>query len=190
MKRAELTKTLLINAALDAIAQAGATTFTLDSVAKRAGVSKGALLHHFSTRSLLIEGVIQDRVNRFWHQVQDLILQDREPHGRVTRAYVKVITDREGALSPAWRGLGTAFVSDPSLMQMWRDTLRHSQSGIEAECAICTAACIARLSADSLWHCELFGSLRLTDEARERLVERMVEMTYPEAGEAYARKAA
>jgi AcrR family transcriptional regulator len=180
MKKAELTRTLLLDAALAAIAEAGATTFTLDSIAKRAGVSKGALLHHFATRSVLIEAVVKERVDQFWQQVQKLVLAETEAHGRVTRAYVRAITDGEGALSRTWRGLSTAFVTDPSLMHLWRDTLRHYQSGIEAECNACSAVWIARLAADSLWTSELFGNSRIQPAAREKLVRHLIDLTHPE----------
>jgi AcrR family transcriptional regulator len=189
MKKAELTKTLLIDATLAAIAEAGATTFTLENIAKRAGISKGALLHHFATRSVLIEAVIKERVDQFWHKVQELILVDEDAHGRVTRAYVRAITDTDGALSRAWRGLSTAFVTDPSLMHLWRDTLRHYQSGIEAEGNACSSVWIARLASDSLWTSELFGNSRISPTARETLVCRLIELTYPEV-EVVQRKAA
>jgi AcrR family transcriptional regulator len=178
-RQADVTRTLLIRAAGDAISEAGATTFTLDGVAKRAGLSKGALLHHFPTKSVLVEAVVRDLVDQFWNDVQAAAREDSEPNCRMTRAYILTIARLGEKQNRRWGGLATAFVVDPSLLHLWRDTLRRYQQTVESETQACESAWIARLAVDSLWSAELFGTPAIGGTSRAKLIERLVGLTYP-----------
>ena len=52
-KKSQLTNSQIIQAALSVAAEKGAGKVTLDSVAKAAGVSKGGLIYHFSSKEAL-----------------------------------------------------------------------------------------------------------------------------------------
>jgi len=171
----------LLDAVGEAIALAGATTFTLDAIAKRAGVSKGALLHHFPTKSVLVEEFVKSLLSQFWEEVYKLASEDEEPFGRMTRAYTKSILCmyRSPAQSRRWNGLMTAFVMNPSLMYLWRDASSTHQRPLEAETVEDDALMVARMAVDSYWSNQLFGVQSISSEARQKFIERLVEMTLP-----------
>jgi len=177
----ENTRSRLLDAVGEAIAVAGATTFTLDAIAKRAGVSKGALLHHFPTKSVLVEEFVKSLLNQFWDEVYKLSNEDDEPHGRMTRAYTNTILSvyRTPAQSRRWNGLMTAFVMNPSLMYLWRDASSQFQRPLEAETAENDALMIARMAVDSYWSNQLFGVQSVSSESRKKFIERLIEMTLP-----------
>ena len=52
--RSAITQQALIDAALEVIAEVGLSAATTDRFARRAGVSRGAMLHHFPTREDII----------------------------------------------------------------------------------------------------------------------------------------
>ena len=177
----ENTRSRLLDAVGEAIALAGATTFTLDAIAKRAGVSKGALLHHFPTKSVLVEEFVKSLLAQFWEDVYKLASEDAEPFGRMTRAYTNSIlcVYKSPVYSRRWNGLMTAFVMNPSLMYLWRDASSKYQRALEAETAENDALMIARMAVDSYWSNQLFGVQSISSDARQQFIERLVSMTYP-----------
>lgn len=49
----------ILNAACDIVFGEGISRFTLEQIAKKAGISKGGLLYHFSTKEILIKEMIK-----------------------------------------------------------------------------------------------------------------------------------
>ncbi|MFH5187268.1 TetR/AcrR family transcriptional regulator [Paenibacillus sp. TAB 01] len=66
MERAPLNKrAAILKAACQFVREKGAAQLTLEAVAKEAGVSKGGLLYHFPSKEALIQGVMEDFLDRF-----------------------------------------------------------------------------------------------------------------------------
>jgi AcrR family transcriptional regulator len=54
-----------LDAAEDLLCDQGSTALTLSAVADRAGVSKGGLLYHFSSKEALIKGMVERLIDDF-----------------------------------------------------------------------------------------------------------------------------
>lgn len=63
-KKALETKIKIIKAANQLLEEQETSKFTLEEVAKKAGVSKGGLLYHFSSKRELIQGMLIFSWNR------------------------------------------------------------------------------------------------------------------------------
>ena len=96
--RSRVTRQRLLEAAAECLAEAGWSGSTVAMVAERAGVTRGALQHHFPTREDLftaaIEHVAEERLAFVRAQAADL-----PPHGRkrteaVVEMVVRMYTDR------------------------------------------------------------------------------------------------
>lgn len=88
---AERTRATVLDAAAAAIVERGPSV-SLDLIAKRAGVSKGGLLHHFPSRDDLIAALMQRQREQFKRRLDEAL--DSEPEGsagRFTRAYVRAV---------------------------------------------------------------------------------------------------
>jgi AcrR family transcriptional regulator len=75
----------ILDAAADVITARGISAFTLDAVAQAAGVSKGGLLYHFSSKDSLISGLQRRMASR-------LVDTLREAEGRsepVLQAFIR-----------------------------------------------------------------------------------------------------
>ena len=93
----ERTKKAIIDAAAQMIYSHGASV-SLADIAAAAGVSKGALTHHFTSRSALEEAILLDVSQRFWDAVQErLDLSENRP-GKLLRAYIRALTDDDDAV--------------------------------------------------------------------------------------------
>jgi AcrR family transcriptional regulator len=64
------------------IAEKGLNRFTLEEVAKEAGVSKGGLLYHYPSKDALIKGLIEYHINDF----EDRVIGRYEDQGNVSSA--------------------------------------------------------------------------------------------------------
>lgn len=65
---------------------------TLGDIAAAAGISKGGLLYHFSSKDALRAAVCEDVVDRLWRAVHDLVRPEDGQPGALLRAYVRALT--------------------------------------------------------------------------------------------------
>lgn len=93
----ERTRRAIINAASQMFYSHGASV-SLADIASAAGVSKGALTHHFTSRSALEEAILLDVSQRFRDAVHArLDLSENRP-GKLLRAYIRALTDDDAAV--------------------------------------------------------------------------------------------
>lgn len=141
----------LIDAATRLVREHGAAALTLDAVARMAGMSKGGLLHHFPTKTALIEGMLRALMDNFVVDAQAEYASDTRAPGRWLRAYVRATFD------PAPPPLETIFlllgvITDlPAFLPLldadsaaW--LARLTDDGIDA-----TRARLIRMAADAYW---------------------------------------
>jgi len=79
-RKSAQTRTLLLNATMECLAEYGYSDTTTQLVTKTAKVSRGAMLHHFSTKQHLIEHVIEytfyRRIMAFYNDILPLSQQE------------------------------------------------------------------------------------------------------------------
>ncbi len=133
----------LLDAARHVIAANGVPGLTLDAVARRAGVSKGGLLHHFPTKNALLSALINRHVDEWRADIMRAYdLQPAGP-GRLARGLVQLCLSDEpaagkkgnwsDAMRSSCRVVLTAVVQDPSLVQPIRDLYTELGTMIEAD---------------------------------------------------------
>jgi AcrR family transcriptional regulator len=178
MKRqAELTRKSLLAAATTIVAEKGAIDFTIDAVAMKAGVSKGALLHHFPSKKELVAAMVKDLVDQVTALCEKAMAEDPEPRGRSARAYVRVIAGQSKQEFEQWAAISAAFLSDMSLIQLWRTSITKALEADIAETDDPTSAMIARLAADGIWSSDIYRTYQFDDARRRDLLDRLVAMT-------------
>lgn len=150
-KEPEKVRAALIDAAAQLIAENGMARLTVDAVAKAAGVTKGGLFHHFSTKNELIQGVLNAMIAFAGEQLDAAMAEDPEPHGRFTRAYLNgVFKDKRLNGKTSSRTLCMAMLADPDLQYSWsswvaQQIARHAETDDNPRCAL------VRLAADGAW---------------------------------------
>jgi AcrR family transcriptional regulator len=85
-ERSALTRAKLIDAAIDTICAKGFASTTTTEIARRAGVSRGALQHHFGTRYDLLTAVGDRLTVDMLALSEDLTARGRSPEARVRAA--------------------------------------------------------------------------------------------------------
>jgi AcrR family transcriptional regulator len=169
----------LLDAAERIVRRDGSAKLTLDAVAAEAGVSKGGLLYHFATKEALVSAMLGRMLAAFDSAQERAMASDPVRAGRWTRAWVRTSVSPAGPSEhdTTAAGLLAAVATNPELVAPMRDRyaewrLRAADDGIPPE----TAAIVA-LAADGLWMADLLGLSAPVGEQRERIIERLLEMT-------------
>lgn len=176
-KKSANTRATLLAAAAEVVRQHGVSSLTLERVADTAGVSKGGLLYHFSSKRDLVLGLLTDTLGRADDSLNALANGNGLDDGAFTKAYLDYV--RTGQHDEVDSGAGVfaaAAVNEGDLaparaqFARWQDRLLDDD-GIDS-----TAALLARVVGDGLWLIDLFGLAPPSPTQRDALCE-LVERT-------------
>lgn len=166
------TRVEILDKALEVAAELGASGFTLDAVAARTTVSKGAVLHHFPTKKALLEGMIDHLGQMHSDAVLAEARRDPEPYGRNARAYLRSVVNEP--VTPQDVSIGRVVLAacaiDPSLSQRWNRWIERIRRDDPADPVGADDALLLRLIADGLWMSDLFGTHPVSQEQRQALL--------------------
>jgi AcrR family transcriptional regulator len=173
----------LLNAAEQVVARDGVGNLTLEAVAREAGVSKGGLLYHFPSKSALVISVVERLATNCETKHQDALEAEPTGPGAFTRAY---LTARLRPHDEKERVIQTALIAaagtDPQYLEPFRKRLTEWQARLESDGIDPATACIVRLAIDGLCLGEVFGMPVPTGELRQRVLDKLVELTHKSEG--------
>lgn len=118
-------------------------SFSLDSIAKRAGVSKGGLLYHFKTKQSLLLGLVDRFVSQFDFLVESKRLQNKISY---SRAYVEASL-HPGSVKAMRAIIGVACV-DEKLLRALKTAYRRWHHELAQDLGDDTKALSLRLTID------------------------------------------
>lgn len=176
-KHPEAVRELLLEVAAALCLEKGAASLRLDAVASEAGVSKGGLLHHFPSKADLLVGMLDDLIARLEAAIEGEMRTDEEPHGRFTRAYLKVCFAPGGMEEGArWKAMTGALLAEPQLRRRWQAWItqqaeRHADTDSSPDCEL------VRFAADGLWLASLLESHTLEPVREQELMQRLLDLT-------------
>ncbi|MFD1330645.1 TetR/AcrR family transcriptional regulator [Methylopila musalis] len=153
----------------------GLSAMTLEAVARRAGVSKGGLLHHFPSKQALLEGLSDELLADFDRRIDAFAAEDPEPRGRFARAYLLASVAFEGEPC-GWNGLAALMMGDASLRVRWTDWMEARLARPDAAEATAELA-IVRFAADGLWLSDLMGASAALRPRRAALIDALLALT-------------
>ncbi|WP_242078096.1 TetR/AcrR family transcriptional regulator [Brevundimonas diminuta] len=166
------TRAEIIEKALEVAAELGASGFTLDAVAGRTSVSKGALLHHFSSKIALLEGMVDHLGRMHTDTILAEAARDPEPYGRNARAYLRATVNEP--VTPQDVSIGRVIMAacaiDPALAQRWNGWIDKVKVDDPSDPVGADDALMLRLIADGLWMSDLFGTHAVSPEQRQALL--------------------
>lgn len=170
----ERTRKAIIDAAALMIAERGAGV-SLADIAAKAGVSKGALTHHFASRSALEDAVLSDVVSHLWAEVHAHVDLSENRPGKLLRGYIRALTSESSILREVFSPtsvlivLGAGRPLEKMLerdAQNWREAF--AQDGLDESMSL-----ILRLAAEGLLSAAgtPYVTKRELKEARDRLLQ-------------------
>lgn len=166
------TRAEIIDKALEVAAELGASGFTLDAVAARTTVSKGAVLHHFPTKIALLEGMIDHLGQLHTDGILAEAARDPEPYGRNARAYLRATVNEP--VTPQDVSIGRVVLAacaiEPKLAKRWNGWIDRVKADDPSDPVGADDALMLRLIADGLWISDLFGIHQVSAEQRQALL--------------------
>ena len=114
-ERSAQTRARVLDAAIDCLIEMGYAGTTTTLIAERAGVSRGAQLHHFPTKSELLAAAVEHLARRLGADLQQRAAA-LPPDGDRAAAAIDLLWSRFATpLFPAWLELWVAARTDPEL---------------------------------------------------------------------------
>lgn len=151
VKQPELVRQRILQHAAELASIQGVSGISIQQVANLAGVSKGAVFHHFANKQQLVEEMVKYIIGLLDMQLEALITNDPEPYGQFTRAYIQISLQQNlQGLNSSWTALALTIATDSTFNQYWKDWLDHKlakyqQSDQHSQLKL------LRLAVDGLW---------------------------------------
>ena len=114
-ERREQTRTALLDATIDCLVELGYARTSVQEICARAGVSKGALQHHFQSKAELMAGAVQHLTEALKQQRIDAVEQQPAGTARVAAAIDLLWEAYSGTLATAVTELWVAARTDQEL---------------------------------------------------------------------------
>ena len=174
-------QTRLLDAAESVVAREGVGNLTLEAVAREAGVSKGGLLYHYPSKSALVTAVVARLAQRCQGDQFAALAEEGQAPGAFTRSFLttfgRLLSETEKPLHTA---LLAAAGTDPQYLEPIRALAREWQARLESDGIDPAVATIVRLAIDGLCIGNLLGLPMPGDELRERVIQKLRDMTNKE----------
>ncbi len=159
-KEPKAVRRALLDCAASIAASEGLAAVTVAGVSLAAGVTKGALFHHFANKQALVDAMVDGLMQELDAAFDTLIAADPVPRGSFTRAYVNAALTMDHTTTRIWSALIGALSTEPQVATQWHAWLaqrlcRHANTDDGEVLAI------VRLAADGAW----FSSLSVTATA-------------------------
>ncbi len=187
-------KDRILDAAERIVLRDGVAHLTLDAVAVETQMSKGGLLYHFPSKEDLIRGMIRRLHEQYDAEVARLESEDPNPVGRRIRAMLNTSFPKESCdikvrMDRIAAGLIAAVATNPSLLEGMKEATAKMEQALLNDGIDPIQALIVHLANDGIWMASLFGIPHPAGELRERVLDRLRQMT-TEAAEPAAAGAA
>lgn len=174
-KQPDVVRAAAISAALDLLSDEGFDAITLDAVARRAGISKGGLQHHFRTKAALLDGVGHFLADEFMAQLEQAYLAEEDRPGRRARAYIKVNFQ---PVDPRWqKAINVLAAHWPEGAERWQRVMQEelAQDRLDAPEGY-PLLLAARLAADGYWFSQMIDIYRMDEALRASLLSSLLAM--------------
>jgi AcrR family transcriptional regulator len=157
MRDPERTKESILCAAHRVIAEKGMSAMTLEEVACAAAISKGGLLHHFSSKQDLIVGITKHMLAEFAEEVEEFRRQDPAEPGAFTRALLRANLSSDPESSKVCLAFMTEARTFPASLELVREHAEDWQRRIDNDGLDPVVASIVRYAAEGLMFTEMWG---------------------------------
>lgn len=168
---------VILNAAAEVIFDEGVNSFTIEKVAKKAGISKGGLLYHFSTKKILIKEMIK----KYLDDIEGEILKNIEDNGDLqVQKFLLASINSSGINSIKMHengaGLLAAVATDKELIEPvkykfeeWNEKIQKSDNPVIAN--------IILLALHGIEFSKILGVNYIDSEMENKIEKELSEMT-------------
>lgn len=150
---------------------------SLGDVAQHAGVSKGAIQHHFTDRRGLMVALASAMIDEFDSVLREAEARDPLPAGRAARAYASAAEQMSSGSKALCIALLRAADMEVTVREQWREWLAAEREHDGAKGSDPVGEIICRLAIDGMWLTDLLGLYELSTRERHAVFDRLRAMT-------------
>lgn len=174
-KKSAETRRRLVDAAVEVVRTKGVQGLTLQSVASEAGLSKGGLLYHFSSKEELVVALLHDAMDRVDADLQRLVSGGKK--GAFARAYVEYVRAPHAYWEESATSVFAAAALEPGRLQQVQGLFEEWQTRlIEHDELDPMLALLIRIACDGLWLIDLFGLASPSTEQRAEVLDFLIQL--------------
>ena len=176
-KQPEVIRRALLDQAARITLEQGLSKVTFQAVADAVGVTKGGVMHHFSTKNALVLEVFNDAMAKFEAEVNAAMADDPVKYGSFTRAYIDATISLGEQGQEEYDNQATLYVlmlGDSELRELWAKWA-NEQLKKHAATDNTETLCMVRLVADGIWLSD-FSGIDIAD--KQSLRDRLIKMKY------------
>jgi AcrR family transcriptional regulator len=130
-ERSASTQAALLDATIECLVELGFEGTSTPEVCRRAGVSRGAQLHHFPTKAELLVAAVEHLCERRHKEFRQLVAASASPSRRLDAAFDELWKLYSGPTLSAWIELAVAARTDPVLRQHMRGVSQRVEEEAE-----------------------------------------------------------
>lgn len=177
LSKSEMKRKLILDTTSKFITENGIHAVTLDAVAKKAGISKGGLLHHFPNKESLLKGIAEYICEEYELAIYKQAESDPISLGKWSRALLSVSkTDLEHNAQLNIGILATSLLNPDmakSITESYQSVLEKTEhDGLDP-----VTATIIRLAIDGLYYSQLLNVAPLDKKMQQKVIEQLFDMT-------------
>ncbi|MBI1277710.1 MAG: TetR family transcriptional regulator [Anaerolineaceae bacterium] len=172
------TRASVLDAASQIITRHGISSFTIESVAQEAGLTKGGVLHHFASKEDLINALIEQVIQAYQTRLaQELEVEPADQPGHWLRAYIRTVFSMQYEDKNLIPALAAALSSEHQIMDRVRISFRETQRAAVQDGIDPVQAMIIRLAVDGVVFARALNLDVMDKETSQKVYDELFRLT-------------
>jgi AcrR family transcriptional regulator len=167
----------LLSAAVSLLAEG--SPISIGAIADAAGVTKGAVQHHFGTREQLLMALSEAMISDFQALISKQITDAEPAAGAHARAYLHVVFHTSDKDVQQAKAILAGATMERSVAHAWKNWMAQARRTEQGSDDHQIGMLICRLAADGLWLSDTLSTYDIDDATRTKLLQKLESMTYP-----------
>ncbi len=165
----------ILNAAERVIQRQGLAATTIEAVAAEAGVSKGGLFYHFSSKKEMLEQLIDHYREWYYASREEILATLPDTPGKLLKATI-LASIKHPARSTSNVSNLVALLDDIDLRKKISLMKREIYDELISHSGVPERIAIAILAIDGLWFAEILGENTLSPGLKQRIIDEMLRL--------------
>ncbi len=165
----------ILNAAERVIQRQGLAATTIEAVAAEAGVSKGGLFYHFSSKNEMLDQLIDHYREWFYATRAEIMTTLPDSPGKLLKATI-LASIKHPARSTSNVSNLVALLDNIALRDKISVMKREIYEELMAHSGVPERIAIAILAIDGLWFAEILGPGTIPADLKQRIIDEMLRL--------------
>ncbi len=160
----------LLEAIFDIVMEQGAAALTIDTVAKKMGISKGGVQYCFSSKEAMIDAMFDFWEESYETQFNKIVEKDNSPDNRVT-AHIRATHHHDKVSFAKGASLMAALLQTPEYLQSTKEWYQQRLTGLDTTTEAGKRARLAFLATEGTFLLRYFGLMDIGDDEWQSIFE-------------------